>query len=278
MARLLGAYRNVPAADAEALTTVLLAVSDMVCALPWIAELDLNPLLLDATGAIALDARVVVNPEREKCDANWSHLAIRPYPADLESEEILSDGARIHLRPIRPEDAVMETAFITELSEESRYRRFLSLVRHVTPEMIARFTQIDYDREMALIAVPEAPDGREAIVAVGRYVREADPTSAEFGIVVADLWHGRGLAKRLMHRLMTCARAAGVRELHGLILASNDPMLALMRDLGFTVEPAPDDPLDVIATKALWMRRRSDDPGSGPDDPREPERRDQQAA
>jgi acetyltransferase len=278
VARLLGAYRNVPAASADALMTVLLAVSDMVCALPWIQEMDLNPLLLDATGAIALDARVVINPEREKVDANWSHLAIHPFPVHLESPEILSDGTRIRLRPIRPEDAVMETAFITELSDESRYRRFLSLIRHVTPEMIARFTQIDYDREMALIAVPEMPDGKESIVAVGRYVRDPDPTSAEFAIVVADQWHGRGLAKRLMHRLMVCARNAGVRELHGLILASNDPMLALMRSLGFTIKPAPDDPLDVIATRTLWLRRRSDDPGAEPEPRRDPERRDQQAA
>ena len=151
-ARLLGAYRNVPAANREALLDVLLRVSDLVCALPWVAEMDINPLLLDPTGAIALDARVVVDPARRHLDSRYSHLAIHPYPEALEAVERLRDGTEVMIRPIRPEDAERETAFITELSDESRYLRFLSLVRHVTPEMVARFTQIDYDREMALIA------------------------------------------------------------------------------------------------------------------------------
>ncbi len=249
-ARLLGAYRNVPAADRAALVETLLRVSDLVCALPGVAELDINPLLLDPSGALALDARIVVDPRRLHRDATYSHLAIHPYPADLEVPVCLPDGSEVVIRPIRPEDAAMETEFITQLSDESRYMRFLSLVRHVTPEMVARFTQIDYDREMALIVVARAQEG-EDIVAVARYVRDPNPASAEFAIVVADRWKRRGLARLLMARLEECAKSAGVRRLRGVILAQNDPMLDLMEAIDYDVYPVPGDRTVVSAVKEL---------------------------
>jgi len=249
-ARLLGAYRNVPAANRAALIDVLLRVSDIVCALPWIAEMDINPLLLDPTGAVALDARIIVDPARRHLDSRYSHLAIHPYPEALEAVERLRDGTDVRIRPIRPEDAEMETAFITELSEESRYMRFLSIVRHVTPEMVARFTQIDYDREMALIATRNE-DGHESIIAVARYVRDPNPASAEFAIVVADRAQRKGLASKLMGRLMTHARWAGIERLRGLVLASNGSMLDLMDRLGFEVFPVEDDPSLVDVVKVL---------------------------
>ncbi len=249
-ARLLGAYRNVPAANREALIDVLLRVSDLVCALPWVAEMDINPLLLDPTGAVALDARVVIDPARRHLDSRYSHLAIHPYPEALEVIERLRDGTEVTIRPIRPEDAEMETEFITELSDESRYLRFLSIVRHVTPEMIARFTQIDYDREMALIASRREGD-RESIIGVARYVRDPNPASAEFAIVIADRAQRKGLASKLMARLMTHARFAGIERLRGLVLASNDSMLELMDRLGFEAFPVEDDPSLVDVVKAL---------------------------
>jgi len=250
-ARLLGDYRNVPAASRPALVDALLRVSDMVCALPWVREMDLNPLLVDPDGAVALDARVVLDPSRLRLDSRYSHLAIHPYPAALEAIERLRDGSEVRLRPIRPEDAEMETAFITELSDESRYLRFLSLVRHVTPEMVARFTQIDYDREMALIASRREDDGREAIVGVARYVRDPNPASAEFAIVIADRMQRKGLASKLMGRLMAHARYAGIVRLRGLVLGSNASMLELMSRLGFEVFPVPDDPSLVDVVKIL---------------------------
>jgi len=249
-ARLLGAYRNVPAANRDALIDVLLRVSDLVCALPWVAEMDINPLLLDPTGAVALDARVVIDPTRRHLDSRYSHLAIHPYPEALEAIERLRDGTEVTIRPIRPEDAEMETEFITELSDESRYLRFLSIVRHVTPEMIARFTQIDYDREMALIATRHE-QGRESIIGVARYVRDPNPVSAEFAIVIADRAQRKGLASKLMGRLMTHARFAGIERLRGLVLASNDSMLELMDRLGFEAFPVDDDPSLVDVVKVL---------------------------
>ncbi len=249
-AKLLGAYRNVPAANREALIDVLLRVSDLVCSLPWVAEMDINPLLLDPTGAIALDARVVVDPSHRRLDSRFSHLAIHPYPAALEALERLRDGTEVTIRPIRPEDAQMETAFITELSEESRYMRFLSIVRHVTPEMVARFTQIDYDREMALIATSQEAKG-ESIIGVARYVRDPNPASAEFAIVIADRAQRKGLASKLMGRLMAHARFAGIERLRGLVLSTNESMLELMDRLGFEAFPVPDDPGLVDVVKSL---------------------------
>ena len=249
-AKLLGAYRNVPAANREALTEVLLRVSDLACAAPWVAEMDINPLLVDPSGAVALDARVVIDPVAREADERFSHLAIHPYPQSLEVAAQLRDGSRVTIRPIRPEDSAMETAFISHLSDESRYLRFLSMVRHVTPEMVARFTQIDYDREMALIGVRREADS-ESIIGVARYVRDPNPASAEFAIVVADSVQRQGLARQLMEQLMFQAKRAGIARLRGLVLSSNRPMLDFMRRLGFASGPAAEDHGLVAVVKML---------------------------
>ena len=252
VAKLLDAYRNVPAANREAIVEVLLRVSDLVCELPWIAEMDVNPLLVDAGGAIVLDARIVIDPARPARDARWSHLAIHPYPAHLEHAEPLGDGATVLVRPIRPEDAALEAAFITGLSGESRYRRFLSASRQTAPETIARFTQVDYDRDLALVAVAEG-----SIVGVARYVREADPRRAEFALVIADRWQDRGLGTLLMNRLEHAAHDAGIERLNGIVLASNPPMLALVHRLGYAISPIEGDPETVEAAEKLaWTPER----------------------
>jgi acetyltransferase len=240
VAKLIGAYRNVPAASTAALVDVLLRVSDMVCELPWIAEMDINPLLVDAQGAIALDARIAIDLERPARDATWSHLAIHPYPAHLEHAGSLRDATPVRLRPIRPEDAAMEADFLAALSAETRYRRFLSMSRQTSPEIIARLTQVDYDREMALVAVHgEAPDAQ--IVGVARYVPGPGPHDAEFAIAIADRWQRRGLGSLLMQQLEHCAHEAGVRRLEGMVLASNAPMLALMRARLYECHSIPSD-------------------------------------
>ena len=250
-ARLLDAYRNVPAANRPALIDAILRVSDMVCELPWISELDVNPLLVDDKGAMALDARVIIDFSRPHRDQRYSHLAIHPYPADLERVERLNDGTAVLLRPIRPEDAPMHAAFIAGLSEESRYLRFFAPIREATPEMIARLTQIDYDRDMALVAVSNGGPGRERIIAAARYARDPDPRTAEFAIVVADEWQGRGLATRLMQRLMQHARLVGIEDLSGPVIARNSNMLELMQHLGFKTAAMPDDGTLVVASRRL---------------------------
>ena len=142
----------------------------------------------------------------------------------------LRDGSTVSVRPIRPEDAALEGRFIEALSERSRYQRFFSQMAHLPPQMLARSTQLDYDRELALVAL--APDGG-GFIGVGRYAPNADGETAEFALTVADAWQGRGVGRALLERLCVCARAAGYRTLYGHILNANQDMLGLALRLGF---------------------------------------------
>jgi len=233
--RLLAGYRDVPPADLEALTRILCGVSRMVCELPWLKEMDFNPVLAHPGGAVIADARVALeDPARRKLPAagrRYAHMAIHPYPAELADELTLKDGSRVRVRPIRPEDAELELRFFRRLSERSRYHRFMQHLPELPPRMLARFTQLDYDRELALVALD--PESGE-FIAVGRYAPNADGTSAEFALTVADEWQGKGVGSALLKRLCQAARDAGYRALYGYILAGNREMLELAHRLGFT--------------------------------------------
>ena len=253
IARLLGPYRQIPAADRAAIIDVLLRVSDMACACPWLKELDINPLTVDQNGASALDARVVIDAARlaGAIDPNaphrrYAHLAIHPYPSALETDATLVDGTGIRLRPIRPEDARMELAFMEALSDHSRYMRFFNAARTMAPRLLARMTQIDYEREMALLAMVGA-----AMVGVARYSPLPDGLSCEFAVVVADQWHGRGIASLLMRHLIAAARDSGYRRMTGTVLGNNHDMHRLMTHLGFASSPVTDDP--TVAEFALEL-------------------------
>jgi acetyltransferase len=230
--RLLVGYRDVPAADLDALAEVLCGISRLVCALPWVKELDLNPVLAHPGGAVIADARVAVeDPARRKLPAQgrgYPHMAIHPYPAELEGEMALADGTRLQVRPIRPDDVALELAFFHGLSERSRYQRFMQQLQDLPPRMLARFTQLDYDRELALVALH-----RGAFVAVGRYAPNPDGRTAEFALTVGDDWQGKGIGRILLERLCGYARAAGYTALYGHILADNRDMLRLAEHLGF---------------------------------------------
>jgi len=248
-AKLLGAFRHMPPVDRSALEAVLLRVSEMACELPQIREMDINPLVIDEAGAVVLDARIVV--ERPGPTApRYSHMAIHPYPSQLVAQWTAADGAHVVVRPIRPEDAEIEQAFVRQLSPESRYFRFMDTIRELTPQMLMRFTQIDYDREMAFIAVSGTGD-EETEVGVARYVTNPDGSSCEFAIVVADDWQRRGLGRRLMTQLIEVARARGLARMVGHILATNRSMLTLAASLGFAVGESPDDPTVRRATLTL---------------------------
>ncbi len=241
VSRMLDAFRNLPAIDRVALEQVVLRVSEMACEIPEVVELDVNPLIADETGVLALDARVVVRAAPPGL-ARYGHLSIHPYPADLVATERLDGGESLTVRPIRPEDAAMETAFVDGLSPETRRLRFQNALRHLSATMLARFTQIDYDREMALVAIEEN-DGVEREVAVCRYVRLPDEVTCEYAIVVADEWQGRGLGRRMMERLIGIARARGLRTMEGWVLAANRSMLGMCARLGFVEAEMPDDPI-----------------------------------
>ena len=240
VSRLLGAYRHMPAADMKSLERVLLRVSEIACELPLVKELDINPLIVDERGAVAVDARVVVD-YRSTTTERYSHMAIHPYPAHLVDRLQLPDGTDLVIRPIRPEDAEIEQAFIRKLSERAKYFRFMQSIAELSPPMLARFTQIDYDLEMALIAVVES-GGRETEIGVARYVTNPDGKSCEFAIVVADDRQRQGIAHRLMDRLMATARSRGLEVMEGEVLSNNQKMLRLAGELGFSVTAVGDDP------------------------------------
>lgn len=240
-AKLLGEFRNMPAVNMTALEEVLLNISEMVCELPWLHELDLDPLIVDENGAIAVDARIVIDYAATTGD-RYSHMAIHPYPAHLIQEWEQPDGRTITIRPIRPEDAEMEQEFVKNLSDESKYSRFMDTLRELTQSMLVRFTQIDYDREMALIATLPGPDGKPLQIGVGRYVTNPDGETVEFAIAVADDWQKHGVGRKLMTALIESARQKGFRAIVGDVLAMNSKMFRLMASLGFTIHPHPEDP------------------------------------
>ncbi|MGA7799250.1 MAG: bifunctional acetate--CoA ligase family protein/GNAT family N-acetyltransferase [Gammaproteobacteria bacterium] len=239
ISRLLGEFRNLPAVDQRALEDLLVRVSEMVCELPHIREMDINPLIVDEHGAVAVDARLVVEFPPPALD-RYGHMAIHPYPAHLVSHLQLADGSDLTIRPIRPEDAEIEQRFVRDLSSESRYFRFMQSLQELTQPMLVRLTQIDYDRELAMIAVT-SQQGQEVEIGVARYAINPDGKSCEFALVVADAWHHKGIGSRLMHSLMDAARAKGLTVMEGEVLANNSEMLALARKLGFSVHTSPDD-------------------------------------
>jgi acetyltransferase len=240
--RLLGAYRDVPAADLDALAELIAAISRMVSVLPWLREMDLNPVLAHPGGAVVADARVAIDPAQPaRAKARYPHMAIHPYPAELEETLVLADGTRLGVRPMRPDDVERETRFFDSLSERSRYQRFMQHLPKLPPGMLARFTQLDYDRELALVALKD-----ESFVAVGRYAPNADGRTAEFALVVGDAWQGKGIGRRLLERLCAAARAAGYEALYGHILEANHDMLDLARRLGFTGESHDGSSVSVV--------------------------------
>jgi acetyltransferase len=232
VAKLLAGYRNRPAAHMSAIEAALISLSHIAIDLPQISELDINPLLADASGVIALDARIVV---REDAIAP---LAIKPYPSELRQNVTLDDGRALSLRAIRPEDAPALQQMAERTAAEDLRLRFHGAVRGLDADAAARLSQIDYDREMALIAVEK--DG--AAAGIGRLVFDPDFESAEFALIVrTDLQH-HGLGRTLMRALIEYARARGARLLWGDVLTENFNMLTLTRAMGAAVARRPEAP------------------------------------
>ena len=240
VSKMLGKFRQLPAVDMDKLVEILLNVSAMACELPWIQEMDINPLIVDENGAVAVDARIVVDYPKASTDP-YHHLAIHPYPAHLEKNLQLDDGTDIVIRPIRPEDAQMEDKFVRELSDEAKYFRFMNSLQELSQEMLIRFTQIDYHNEMALIAVVPTDNGDEQ-VGVARYSTNVDKTSCEFALVVSDAWQSHGIAHHLMQDLMAVARDRELDVMEGQVLRNNYRMLDLVETLGFEISNDPEDP------------------------------------
>ena len=254
----LGEWRGASAVDMDALEHVLLRVSEMVCELPQLREMDINPIIVDEDGAVAVDARIVIESAPATA-RNYAHLAILPYPARYEQVWPLRGGGEYTIRPIHPDDAQMLQDLVQNLSPQSRYYRFVSSMTELPPSMLSRLTLIDYDREMALVAIHrerKAGDNgeiveTERVVGVSRYITNPDKSSCEFSLVVADDFNGKGLGSRLMLSIMEEARDKGLAEIEGLVLANNPGMLKLMKGLGFQIKPFAEDPDFKLVTHTL---------------------------
>jgi len=238
----LGQFRDNPPANERAVAEALVRISQLIVDFPEIAELDLNPLIADADGVLAADAWLRLHPDGE----TGGGLAITPYPLDLVEHWAAADGERLTIRPIRPEDADGHEAFFTRLSPQDIRFRFFTAMREMSAEQIARLTQIDYDREMAFVAVRESGD----TVGVARLVCE-DENQGEFAVIVQQSMKGKGVATHLMHRLIEWARRRGLATIVGQVLSDNAPMLAFVRRLGFSLRRMPEDPEVVEARLSL---------------------------
>ncbi len=233
VAKLLQGFRDTPAVDRDALHRALVAVSQLVADLGEVVELDVNPLLADERGVIALDARIRVSAQ---APGGAVRFAVRPYPAELV-ETMAWNGGTLTLRPIRPEDEARHRAFLEQLSPEDIRMRVFYTRRNMERSELARLTQIDYAREMAFVATAPGPDGQEHTLGVVRAITDPDNIDAEFGIVVRSDLKGGGLGERLMHKMIAYLRAQGTRRLVATVLVENARMLDLARSLGFTAGP-----------------------------------------
>lgn len=240
---LLGRYRDRPAADLDAIADCLVRLAFMATDLEDLAELDINPLLADENGVVALDSRIKLT---KGGSGQVSRPAIRPYPAGLEHSLDLMNGERLALRPIRPDDAPRLMAMVDASAAEDARLRFRAGLKRLPPEWAARLSQIDYEREMALVA----EDGEGAIVGVGRLAADPDGTVGEFALMVRTDHQARGLGHALLSEVLAYARGRGLKSVWGDIERGNERMLALAADLGFVTATA-DDPVLLRVTKTL---------------------------
>ncbi|MFZ1624577.1 MAG: bifunctional acetate--CoA ligase family protein/GNAT family N-acetyltransferase [Gammaproteobacteria bacterium] len=238
VAKLLGGFRDTPPADEEAICSVLIAVSQLLADVPQIAELDINPLIVNHEGVIALDARIRLSAA---APAGALNFAIRPYPADL-IESLHWKGRTLTLRPIRPEDEEQHLQFLAHLDPEDVRQRVFYSQRTIERSELARLTQIDYAREMAFLAVAPGPDGCEQTLGVARATADPDNYEAEFGIIVRSELKGEGLGELLMGKLIRTLREQGTRILVADVLPENTRMLELARTLGFRENPVQTRP------------------------------------
>jgi acetyltransferase len=240
IARLLEGFRDHPPANVPAVADALVRLSQIAIDFPEIATLTINPLFVDSAGVLSADGALTLRPAGEA-----SQLAVPPYPAELTGSFRTKSGIPLLVRPIRPEDATAHAEAFGKLRPEDIRWRFFSPMRELSPQMIARLTQIDYDREMAFVAMQRLADGQDEIAGVARLIRDPGGllggSSGEFAVIVVPELKGQGVARHLMLRLFDWARGQGMAEVVGQVLADNAPMLAFVRSLGFRVQRSPED-------------------------------------
>jgi acetyltransferase len=231
-------YRDQPGAQLAAIAEALVRLSHLVVDCPAVKELDINPLLADETGIIALDARIRIDPSQVEKEGPNPRLAIRPYPDQWERWAPTDNGDRIFIRPIRPADEHLYGAFVAKLSPEDIRFRFLAPRKEFSHKSVARFTQIDYARSMAFIALDK---NQKELLGVARLAADPDYVKGEYAIMVRSDFKGTGIGWALMRHLIAYAEKEGLGELLGDVLANNERMLDMCRALGFEIAADPDD-------------------------------------
>lgn len=241
VARVLKAYRDVPAADADAVALTLVKLAQLAADIPEVSGLDLNPLLADQNGVLVLDARIAVAPAVPAKRGQRGHprFAVRPYPKEWERTVALLDGTSVQVRPIRPDDEQLYARFFAGVTKNDMRLRFFSPINDLGHSFVARFTQIDYARAMAFIAIE--PNSGEMLGVVRLYLNSTYDTG-EYAILVRSDLKGRGLGWMLMQTLLDYARSEGVATIEGQVLSENTTMVAMCRELGFSVRTEREDP------------------------------------
>jgi acetyltransferase len=240
VSRVLKAYRDVPATDEAAVALVLVKLAQLVADVPEIREIDLNPLLSDNSGVIAVDARITVAPLEKAGRRLPGHprFAIRPYPKEWERSCHLPNGTAVSVRPVRPEDERLYADFFARVTADDLRLRFFTQIKEFSHAFIARMTQLDYARAMAFVAIDQANGD---LLGVARLHANADYDRAEYAVLVRSDVKGQGLGWRLMQTLIEYARSEGLRRIEGQVLKENTTMVTMCRELGFAVAGDPHD-------------------------------------
>ncbi len=229
---LLKGYRNRPAADLALLEEIIVRLSQLLVDHPQIKELDMNPICVSNGRPTVVDARVLL---QLVTTTSPNHLVISPYPEQYESEEVTSGGLQIFVRPIKPEDAPLLVDLFNTLSRTSIYYRFFGALRELPHALLVRFTQVDYDRSIDLVAMERDADGQERMLGVARVISDPDGKRAEFAVLVGDPWQGKGVGATLLEKSLSIAKKRGIETVWGVVLRENRGMRALGRNLGFRI-------------------------------------------
>ncbi|MDP4711316.1 MAG: bifunctional acetate--CoA ligase family protein/GNAT family N-acetyltransferase [Saprospiraceae bacterium] len=231
---LLQGYRKMPGINIQDLLFLLYRFAYLVMDFPQILEIDINPFAIDEHEGIVIDASVILDPKSNSLVTKpYQHLVISPYPRQYIKTIVLRNGTPVTLRPIRPEDEPLEAELFDYLSKETIYFRFFGYLHSLDHNMLSRFTHIDYDREMAIVAEIESASGKKHLIGVVRCVGDAWNDSTENAIVIADTWQGQGLGSHMMAYIIEIARASGYRRIYGTLLKQNKAMYALYERHGF---------------------------------------------
>lgn len=233
---LLQGYRNHSPADIQKLEEMIICLSQLLIDFPQISELDMNPISIKDGKPIVVDARLFVSPNTIPSPL---HLVISPYPGEISTSIVTESGMHIKIRPVKPEDAPLFTDLFEVLSPTSIYHRFFGVLRLLQPSMLSRFTQIDYDREIALVAIDEDSE-IERMLGVARIIGDPDGKTGEIAVLVGDAWQGKGIGASLMRKCLLIAEKRGFKHIHGIVLKENHTMLTLAKNLGFTIHKGKD--------------------------------------